>query len=126
VVLVETRSDAARYSNEYAPEHLEVHTSDPKDLLPLLHSYGSLFLGENTPEVYGDKVAGPNHILPTGASARYTGGLWVGTFLKTITHMMVDVKASLKLAKYTEVHTTYEGMEAHRYSAIIRSQNLKV
>jgi len=125
VILVETLSDAARYSNGYAPEHLEVHTSDPKDLLPLLHSYGSLFLGENTPEVYGDKVAGPNHILPTAASARYTGGLWVGTFLKTITHMMVDVKASLQLAKYTEVHTTYEGMEAHRYSAVVRLQNLK-
>ncbi|MCK4785900.1 MAG: histidinol dehydrogenase [Desulfobacteraceae bacterium] len=125
VVVVNGLDDAARYTNEYAPEHLEVHTSDPKALLPHLHHYGSLFLGENTAEVYGDKVAGPNHILPTGASARYTGGLWVGTFLKTVTHMMVDVKASLLLAKYTETHTEWEGMDAHRYSAAIRSKNLK-
>ena len=82
-------------------------------------------MGENTAEVYGDKVAGPNHILPTGASARYTGGLWVGTFLKTVTHMMVDVKTSLLLAKYTETHIEWEGMDAHRYSAAIRSKNLK-
>jgi histidinol dehydrogenase len=61
----------------------------------LLKKYGSLFIGEDAAEVYADKIAGPNHILPTGAAASYTGGLWVGMFLKVITHMEVDGPASL-------------------------------
>jgi histidinol dehydrogenase len=125
VVVVENLSDAAKYADEYAPEHLEVHTSNPKSLLPLLHNYGSVFLGENTAEVYADKVIGLNHVLPTGSAARYTGGLWVGMYLKTITHMIVDVKASLLAAKHTEIITAAEGMDGHRYSAAMRSKNLK-
>jgi len=70
-------------------------------------------------------VAGTNHILPTGAAARYTGGLWVGKYLKIVTYQEVDVKASLMLAKYTETQATFEGMDAHRYAATIRLQNLK-
>ena len=124
VVVVDSIEDAARYANDYAPEHLEVHTADPRAVLPLLTSYGSLFLGENTAEVYADKVAGPNHILPTGRAARYTGGLWVGMFMKVITHMETDIPASIKLAKYTETQATYEQMDAHRYAATIRLQNL--
>jgi histidinol dehydrogenase len=93
-------------------------------VLEMLTHYGSLFLGENTPEVYADKIAGPNHILPTGAAARYTGGLWVGMFLKVITHMEVDNTASAKLAKYTVAQSTYEGMDAHRNAAQIRLDNL--
>jgi histidinol dehydrogenase len=89
-----------------------------------LDNYGSLFIGENTPEVYADKIAGPNHILPTGAAARYTGGLWVGMFLKVITHMEVDTPASIKLARYAETQATYEGMDAHRYAATIRLKDL--
>jgi len=125
VVVVNDLDDAARYANEYAPEHLEVHTVDPRSLMPLLRHYGSLFLGENTAEVYADKVAGTNHILPTGAAARYTGGLWVGKFLKVVTYQEVNVKASLMLAKYAETQATFEGMDAHRYAAAIRLQNLK-
>lgn len=124
VVLVESLEDAARYANEYAPEHLEIHAENPRSLVPLLENYGSLFLGENTAEVYADKIAGPNHILPTGRSARYTGGLWVGMFLKVITHMETDLQASLKLAKYAETQAAYEGMDAHRYAATIRLKNL--
>jgi sulfopropanediol 3-dehydrogenase len=124
VVLVETLHDAARYANEYAPEHLEVHTSDPREVLPLLKNYGSLFLGATTPEVYADKIAGPNHILPTGAAARYTGGLWVGMFLKVITHMAVDDSASVELARYTVTQSTYEGMDAHRHAAAIRLRDM--
>jgi histidinol dehydrogenase/sulfopropanediol 3-dehydrogenase len=125
VVVVESLEDAARYANEYAPEHLEIHTLNPRALLPLLQNYGSLFLGQNTAEVYADKVAGTNHILPTGAAARYTGGLWVGMFLKVVTHQEVDVKASLKLAKLTENQSTFEGMDAHRYAATVRLRSLK-
>ncbi len=124
VALVETIEDAAHYANEYAPEHLEIHTSNPREVLPLLKNYGSLFLGETTPEVYADKIAGPNHILPTGAAARYTGGLWVGMFLKVITHMEVDDDASIELAKYTVDQSTYEGMDAHRHAAAIRLRDM--
>lgn len=125
VVVVDTLQEAAHYANEYAPEHLEVHTHDPREVLGWLQAYGSLFLGERTPEVYADKIAGPNHILPTGAAARYTGGLWVGMFLKVITHMEVDDRASLKLAKYTVTQSTFEGMDAHRHAAAIRVRDLE-
>ena len=125
VAVVDNLTDAARYANEYAPEHLEIHTSNPREVLPLLKHYGSLFIGENTAEVYADKIAGPNHILPTGAAARYTGGLWVGMFSKVITHMEVDAAASLKLARYAQTQGAYEGMDAHRYAAAIRMDNLE-
>ena len=125
VALVENLSDAARYANEYAPEHLEIHTAKPREVLSMLKHYGSLFIGEDTAEVYADKIAGPNHILPTGAAARYTGGLWVGMFLKVITHMEVDKAASIKLARYAETQGAYEGMDAHRYAAAMRLNNLK-
>ena len=126
VVVVETLAEAADYANEYAPEHLEIHSSNPREVLPLLTNYGSLFIGEKTPEVYADKIAGPNHILPTGAAARYTGGLWVGMFLKVITHMEVDDDASIELAKYTVTQSTYEGMDAHRHAAAIRLRDMDV
>jgi histidinol dehydrogenase/sulfopropanediol 3-dehydrogenase len=125
VVVVDNLDDAARYANEYAPEHLEIHTARPREVVSLLKNYGSLFIGEDTAEVYADKIAGPNHILPTGAAARYTGGLWVGMFLKVVTHMEVDRPASLKLAKYAETQGAYEGMDAHRFAAAIRLRNLK-
>ena len=124
VVLTESLAEAAQYANEYAPEHLEIHTRNPREVLSMLTNYGSLFLGETTPEVYSDKIAGPNHILPTGAAARYTGGLWVGMFLKVITHMEVDDEASVKLAKYTVAQSTYEGMDAHRHAAAIRLRDM--
>jgi histidinol dehydrogenase len=125
VVLVSSLEDAARYANEYAPEHLEIHTSAPREILPHLKHYGSLFLGQNTAEVYADKIAGPNHILPTGGAARYTGGLWVGMFMKVVTHMETGIQASLLLAKYAETQATYEGMDAHRFAAAIRLKTLK-
>ncbi len=125
VVVVESLADAARFANEYAPEHLEIHAANPRELLPQLRHYGSLFLGQNTAEVYADKIAGPNHILPTGGAARYTGGLWVGMFMKVVSHMEVDVAAGLKLARYAETQATCEGMDAHRYAATIRLKTLK-
>lgn len=125
VVVVKNLADAARYANEYAPEHLEIHTANPREILPYLKHYGSLFLGQNTAEVFADKIAGPNHILPTGSAARYTGGLWVGMFMKVVTHMETDVSAALKLARFAETQAICEGMDAHRYAATIRLQTLK-
>ena len=120
VAVVESLEDAAAFANDYAPEHLEVHTRDPKALLPLLTSYGSLFLGEAAAEVFADKVAGTNHILPTLRGARYTGGLWVGHFLKVITHQWVDEGGVRVLAPYSVRQAEFETMDAHRRAALIR------
>jgi sulfopropanediol 3-dehydrogenase len=124
VAVCDTMDECVQYANEYAPEHLEVHVKDPRALMPKLTNYGSLFLGELTAEVYADKISGTNHILPTGRCARYTGGLWVGMFLKVITHQTTDLNASLKLAKYAETQATFEKMDAHRQAATIRIQQL--
>ncbi len=120
VVVVATLEDACAFANDYAPEHLEVHTADPKSLLPSLRSYGSLFLGEAAAEVFADKVAGTNHILPTSGGARYTGGLWVGHFLKVITHQWVDERGVKVLAPYSARQGEFETMDAHRRAAVIR------
>jgi histidinol dehydrogenase/sulfopropanediol 3-dehydrogenase len=120
VVVTPTLADAAAYANDYAPEHLEVHCEDPRALLPFLSSYGSLFLGETAAEVFADKVAGTNHILPTLRGARRGGGLWVGTFLKTMTHQWVTEKGAEKLARYSVRQSEFEGMDAHRRAALIR------
>jgi histidinol dehydrogenase/sulfopropanediol 3-dehydrogenase len=120
VVVVESLQDAAEFANEYAPEHLEIHTKDPRHLLPLLRSYGSLFLGEKAAEVFADKVAGTNHILPTQRSARYTGGLWIGHFMKVITHQWVNDQGMNILAPYSVRQGEFEGMDAHRRAALIR------
>jgi histidinol dehydrogenase/sulfopropanediol 3-dehydrogenase len=120
VVVTGTLEEAAAYANDYAPEHLEVHTENPRALLPRLTCYGSLFLGEAAAEVFADKVAGTNHILPTLRGARRGGGLWVGTFLKTITHQWVSEDAKEKLARYAVRQSEFEGMDAHRRAALIR------
>lgn len=120
IVVVPTLDDAAAYANDYAPEHLEVHTQDPRALVPQLTSYGSLFLGESAAEVFADKVSGTNHILPTGRGARYTGGLWVGHFLKVITHQWVDERGVQLLAPYSARQAEFETMDAHRRAALIR------
>lgn len=124
VVVTDTLDEAAEYVNDYAPEHLELHVAEPRNLMRHLKHYGSLFLGAQTAEVFADKIAGPNHVLPTGRAARYTGGLWVGMYLKVVTHMETDRSASLKLAKYAEDQARFEGMDAHRYAATIRLENL--
>lgn len=123
VVVVPTLEDACAWANDYAPEHLEVHTKDPKALLPLLTSYGSLFLGEAAAEVFADKVAGTNHILPTLRGARNTGGLWVGHFLKVMTHQWVDKRGVEVLAPYSVRQAEFETMDAHRRAALIRLTN---
>ena len=119
-VVCDTIAECIEYANEYAPEHLEVHCREPREIMMQLENYGSLFLGELTAEVYADKISGTNHILPTGRCARYTGGLWVGMYLKVITHQSTDINASLKLARYAENQAIYEKMDAHRQAAAIR------
>ena len=85
IILVESDEEMAKVADEVASEHLEVQTRNPDWFLARLTNYGSLFLGQSATVAYGDKGIGTNHVLPTGKAARYTGGLWVGKFIKTVT-----------------------------------------
>ncbi len=120
VILVSSLEEAAEAANEWAPEHLEIHTKNPKSMIPLLRNYGSLFVGEEAAEVFADKLAGTNHILPTLRGARYTGGLGVSKFLKIITHQWCTTEAMKELAPAIVLQATFEGMDAHRAAAAIR------
>ncbi|MEO5701856.1 MAG: histidinol dehydrogenase [Casimicrobiaceae bacterium] len=117
VVLCETGEEAAEVSDRYAPEHLEVHCRDLDWWLDRLTCYGSLFLGEETTVAYGDKVSGPNHILPTKGAARYSGGLSVHKFLKTLTWQRMTREGSRAAAMVTARVSRLEGMEAHARTA---------
>lgn len=120
VVVVDSLEEAADFANEWAPEHLEIHTKYPHWMLSKLYNYGSCFVGVEAAEVFADKVSGTNHALPTAGAARYTGGVWVGMFLKWITHQWVDENAMRTLAGITLRQSTVEGMTAHGESAAIR------
>lgn len=113
VVLVDSDSEAVRVSDEYAPEHLEVHCENLDWWLANLTNYGSLFLGEQTTVAYGDKCSGPNHILPTKGAARYTGGLSVGKFIKVLTWQRMSEEANRDVGAVTARISRSEGMEGH-------------
>ncbi len=117
VVVGDTREEIARVSDGYAPEHLEVHARDLDWWLARLTCYGSLFLGEETTVAYGDKTSGPNHILPTKGAARYSGGLSVHKFLKTVTWQRMSREANRDIAQVTARISRLEGMEAHARTA---------
>jgi sulfopropanediol 3-dehydrogenase len=112
--------EAVGILDELAFEHVEVHTRDPDWFLGRLRNYGSLFLGETTTVAYGDKTIGTNHILPTGRAARYTGGLWVGKYLKTVTYQRVTPAASGAIAELSARLSRLEGFEAHARSCDLR------
>jgi sulfopropanediol 3-dehydrogenase len=120
VVYVSSREEACEISDQYAPEHLQVLTSDLDWWLARLTNYGSLFLGEETTVAYGDKCAGPNHILPTKGAARYSGGLSVGKFIKTVTYQRLDRSASRAVGQVAARISRLEGMEGHARTADIR------
>ena len=113
VLLADTREEAVHESDRYAPEHLEVHSIDLDWWLAHLRNYGSLFLGEETTVAYGDKASGPNHILPTKAAARYTGGLSVGKFIKTVTYQRMTREANRSVGVASARISRLEGMEGH-------------
>jgi sulfopropanediol 3-dehydrogenase len=120
VYLAEDAAEAVRLSDDYAPEHLELHVSDRDYFVQNLQNYGSLFIGEETTVAYGDKTIGTNHILPTSRSARYTGGVWVGKFLKTCTYQHMTPAASVETAEVTNRQCLLEGMQAHAITARVR------
>ncbi len=117
VVLCDTREDVVAVSDRYASEHLEVHAADLDWWLARLSCYGSLFLGEETTVAYGDKVSGPNHVLPTKGAARYSGGLSVHKFLKTLTWQRMTREAARDIGAVTARISRLEGMEAHARTA---------
>ncbi len=120
VVYVSTREEAVEISDLYAPEHLQVLAADLDWWLARLTNYGSLFLGEETTVAYGDKCAGPNHILPTKGAARYSGGLSVGKFIKTVTWQRLNRPASREVGQVAARISRLEGMEGHARTADVR------
>jgi sulfopropanediol 3-dehydrogenase len=117
VILCGSRAEMAEVSDRYAPEHLEVHAHDLDWWLQHLTCYGSLFLGEETTVAFGDKTSGPNHVLPTKGAARYSGGLSVHKFMKTLTWQRMTREANRQLAQVTARVSRLEGMEAHARTA---------
>lgn len=109
-------------ANDYAAEHVEVLTANPRDALDRLRNYGSLFLGEGTCVSYGDKVIGTNHVLPTRGAARYTGGLWVGKYLKTVTYQEVtNQQSSAELGTICGRAARAERFEGHARAGDVRA-----
>lgn len=113
VVHCDTREEAVEVSDHYAPEHLEVQAEDLDWWLENLANYGSLFLGEEATVAFGDKCSGTNHILPTKGAGRYTGGLSVHKFIKTVTYQRMSREANREVAQVTARISRLEGMEAH-------------
>lgn len=108
------------YSDFIAAEHLQVHTVDPQATAGKLRNYGSLFIGREASVVYSDKCCGTNHTLPTMAAARYTGGLWVGSYVKICTHQWLDARGIAAVAPPAIRQSATEGMEGHRRAAALR------
>ncbi|MET3206440.1 MULTISPECIES: histidinol dehydrogenase [unclassified Arthrobacter] len=120
--VVDTLDEAYALADTFASEHVEVLTQEPREALDKMHEYGALFLGEGTCVSYGDKVIGTNHVLPTKGSARYTGGLWVGKYLKTVTHQEVtDTASSALLGEICGRASRVESFEGHARSGDVRA-----
>jgi sulfopropanediol 3-dehydrogenase len=117
VVVCDTREEAAEASDRFAGEHVEVHTANPDWFLDNLTNYGSLFLGDETTVPYGDKGVGTNHVLPTAGAARYTGGLWVGKFIKTLTYQRATAEGSANIAPAIVAICEAERLPGHARSA---------
>ena len=113
VILCDTNEELCEISDQYAPEHLEVQAENLNWWLEKLQNYGSLFLGEETTVAYGDKCSGTNHILPTKGAAKYTGGLFVGKFIKTVTFQRMTKESNKEVGAAAARISRLEGMEAH-------------
>ncbi|KAE8453252.1 hypothetical protein EG329_011319 [Mollisiaceae sp. DMI_Dod_QoI] len=122
VVVVDNLDEAYKLADVYASEHVQILTRNPREALEKMTNYGALFLGEKTCVSYGDKVIGTNHVLPTRGAARYTGGLWVGKYLKTVTYQEVkSEKASGELGRLCGRAARVENFEGHARSGDLRA-----
>jgi len=120
VIVCDTYEEMVEIADEIASEHVQVMTKDPQYFLVNMTNYGALFLGEETNVSYGDKVIGTNHTLPTKKAARYTGGLWVGKFIKTCTYQRISKEASVLVGEYCSRLCELEGFMGHKEQADIR------
>lgn len=120
IILVPDEASMIAVSDQIAAEHLQVHTRDALAFSRRLTSYGSLFIGENASVVYSDKCIGTNHTLPTMAAGRYTGGLWVGAYVKICTHQWIEDGAIDQVAQPAIRQSASEGLEGHRRAAAFR------
>ncbi|VEB16051.1 histidinol dehydrogenase [Enterobacter hormaechei] len=120
IVLCEDEAQLIAFADHMATEHLQVHTRDPHATAAKIHNYGSLFIGQNASVVFSDKCCGTNHTLPTMAAARYTGGLWVGAYVKICTHQWIDEQGIPAIAEPAIRQSRTEGMQGHRRAAEIR------
>ena len=126
VVVVEDLDEAFAVADSFAAEHVEVLTASPRDALARMRNYGALFLGEGTCVSFGDKVIGTNHVLPTRGAARYTGGLWVGKYLKTVTYQEVrDEQSSALLGEVCGRASRVELFEGHARSGDMRAAKVR-
>jgi sulfopropanediol 3-dehydrogenase len=122
VIVVDGIDEAYAVADGFAAEHVQVLTREPRQALAKMHNYGALFLGENTCVSYGDKVIGTNHVLPTLGAARYTGGLWVGKYLKTVTYQEIrDSSSSGDLGRVCGRASRVELFEGHARSGDVRA-----
>jgi len=113
IQVADSLEELVKIADDLAYEHVEVHTREPRFFLERLTNYGSLFLGEETTVAYGDKTIGTNHILPTAGAARYTGGLWVGKYLKTVTYQEATRDASVEIGEVCARQCRLENFEGH-------------
>ncbi len=120
IILVSSREEAVKEADRLAAEHVEILCSDPRFFLERMRNYGALFLGPETNVSYGDKVIGTNHTLPTLGAARYTGGLWVGKFLKTCTYQEITPEAAVKVGEYCSRLCAIERFWGHKEQADLR------
>ncbi|MCS3407008.1 histidinol dehydrogenase [Serratia sp. AKBS12] len=120
IVVCETEAQLIAFADHMATEHLQVHTRDPHATAAKIRNYGSLFIGQNASVVFSDKCCGTNHTLPTMAAARYTGGLWVGAYVKVCTHQWIDEQGIPAIAEPAIRQSRTEGMQGHRRAAEIR------
>jgi sulfopropanediol 3-dehydrogenase len=121
VIVCADEAEMLAVANEIASEHVQVMTRNPNYFLENMTNYGALFLGPETNVSYGDKVIGTNHTLPTKKAARYTGGLWVGKFLKTCTYQRITTpEASAMIGEYCSRLCAIEGFAGHKEQADIR------
>ncbi len=125
VILCEDEREMVKVADEIASEHVQVMTRDPDYFLREMRNYGALFLGPETNVSFGDKVIGTNHTLPTRKAARYTGGLWVGKFIKTCTYQRVSEKASFLIGEYCSRLCAIEGFAGHKAQADLRVRRYK-
>lgn len=120
IQVVDSPEELVRIADDLAFEHVEVHTQSPRFFLDRMTNYGSLFLGEQTTVAYGDKTIGTNHILPTAGAARYTGGLWVGKYLKTVTYQECSPSASVLIGEVCARQCRLENFEGHARTCDLR------